>query len=245
MNQNRSIVIGMNIFGRWRVRTEDLAELESLWLDTVLKKQFIVWRDRSIALRALHTEAILSYQERRQSRTIKKWGLLSLQLRAQTNYAADICEKNAKKTFRKMFTYWRLKAAQRQPKKEVEIQHTGTASGQLGNTARAEAWSDFGEDIEIDEWAKGVVEVTTSTPIPGYLSTPSKRTERVMAAAAKFSTTPRAPLSTPFERHLRAQWPGHLLPSFRKSRGQSTINLGGSFEDIVESNANNDLGKRG
>ncbi len=245
INRNRRIVMGMDVFDRWRGRIEELAELESLWRDTVLKKQLIVWKDRANALRAFHTEAVLTYQERRQSRTIKKWGLLSLQLRAQTNYAADICEKNAKRTFRKMFTYWRQKAAQRRPKQKAKILHTCSASGQLGNTARAEAWSDFGEDLEIDEWATGIDEITVSTPIPGYLSTPSKRTERVMAVAAKFSTTPKAPLSTPFERHLRAQWSGDLLPPLRKGHGKSTLSLGGGFESIVESRAKNDLEQRG
>jgi len=245
MSQNRNIIIGMNIFDRWRARTEELAELESLWRANVLKKQLIVWRDRSNTLRAFHTEAILTYQERRQSRAIKKWSLLSLQARFQTNYAGDVCEKNAKRTFKKMFTYWHQKAAQRRPKKQLEIPHAGVAPCQLGTTARAEAWSDFGEDLEIDEWAKGVDEATVSTPIPGYLSTPSKRTERVMAVAARFSTTPKAPLSTPFERHLRAQWSGGLLPPIRKYRGKSTLSMGGGFEDIVASNPNNDLEQRG
>ena len=241
MSQNRIIIIGMDTFDSWRARTEELAELESLWRGKLLKKHLTVWRARSNALREYNNEAILTYQDRRQSRTIKKWSLLSLQLRAQTNYAADIYEKNAKRTFRKMFTYWRQKAAQRRPKKEVRMPQSVTASGQLGNTARAETWSEFGGDLEIDEWAKGVDEAAVSIPIPGYLSTPSKRTERVMAVAAKFSTTPKAPLSTPFERQLRAQWSGGLLPPLRKDRGKSNLSIGGGFEDIVERNVNNDL----
>jgi protein SFI1 len=233
----------MDIFDRWRARTEELAELESLWRGNVFKKQFAVWRAHSNALRAYNIEAILTYQERRQSRIIKKWSLLSLQLRAQTNYAADICEKNAKRTFRKMFTYWHQKTTQRRPRKEVEIPQTAITSGQLGNTARAEAWSDFGDDLQIDDWAKGIDEAPVSTPIPGYLSTPSKRTERVMAVAAKFSTTPKAPLSTPFERHLRAQWSGGLLPPIRRDRRKSTLGMGGGFDDIAESNVKHDLEK--
>jgi protein SFI1 len=62
-----------------------------------------------------------------------------------------------------------------------------------------------------------------------------------MAVAAKFSTTPKAPLSTPFERQLRAQWSGGLLPPLRKDRGKSNLSIGGGFEDIVERNVNNDL----
>ena len=206
-----------------------------------MKKQFEVWRDRSDALQAYEKEVILTYQERRQWRVIKKWSLVTLQLRAQTNYAADVCEKNAKRTFRKMFTYWHQKAAQRRPKKNVKITHSIIPPAQLGITARAEAWSDFGDDLQIDEWAKGVDDATVATPIPGYLSTPSKRTERVLAVAAKFSTTPKAPLSTPFERHLRAQWSGGFLPAPRKERGKSNLSIGEGFEDIVDSSTNHDL----
>lgn len=242
-SHNRNIIIGMNIFDRWRAHTEDLAKLEPLWRGNVAKKQFALWRDRSNALREYNSEAILTYKERRQGRTIKKWSLLSLQLRYQTNYAAEICEKNAKRTFRKIFTYWHQKAAQQRPKRKVEILQTDVVAGPLGSTARAEAWSDFGDDLQIDEWARGVDEAAVSSSIPGYLSTPSKRTERVMAVAAKFSTTPKALLSTPFERHLRAQWSGSLLPPIRKDRGKSTLSMGGGFEDIDESNTNHDLEK--
>src|SRR6202030_2020316 len=81
----------------------------------------------------------------------------------------------------------------------------------------------FGGEMEIDEWARGVDEAAVSTPIPGYLSTPSKRTERAMAVAARFSTTPKAPLSTPFERQLRAQYSGGGLQSLRKGPGRSAL----------------------
>ena len=142
-----------------------------------------------------------------------------------------------------MFTYWHQKAAQQRPKRKVEILQTDVVAGPLGSTARAEAWSDFGDGLQIDEWARGVDEAAVSSSVPGYLSTPSKRTERVMAVAAKFSTTPKAPLSTPFERHLRAQWSGSLLPPIRKDRGKCTLSMGCGFEDIVKSNMNHDLQK--
>jgi len=243
VSHNRNIIIGMDIFDRWRARTEELAELEPIWQGSMLRRHFAPWKDRSNALQAYSLEANLTYKERRQSRTIKKWSLLSLQLRAQTNYAADICEKNSKRTFRKMFSYWHQKAAQRRPKEEVKISQQNIASCQLGATARAEVWSELGEDLQIEHWVKGVDEAAVTTPVPGYLSTPSKRTERVMAVAAKFSTTPKTPLSTPFERHLRAQWSGGLLPPVRKDRGKSTLSMGGGFEDIVEGNVCSDLNK--
>jgi protein SFI1 len=225
--RNKTIIVGMDIFDRWRARAEELGELESLWRELVLRKHFNMWKNRSYALQALDTEAIITWQERRQNRAVKKWSLHALQLRAQTNSALDLREKNAKRTFRKMFAYWHQKAIQRRPPKRIE------EAGQLGSTARAETWSDCGGEMEIDEWARGVNEMAISTPIPGYLNTPSKRTERAMAVAARFSTTPKAPLSTPFERQLRAQYSGGGLQSLRKGRGRSALTEG--FADIPES----------
>jgi protein SFI1 len=231
VRQNRDVILGMEIFDRWRGRAEELLELESLARETFLKKHFNVWKEKSDGLQALETEAIITYQERRQKIALKKWSLVSLQLRAQSNYASDICEKNAKKTFRKILNYWHQKALQRRPLQRVSASESDQL---LGTTARAETWSDYGEG-DIDEWARGLDEATTSTPIPGYLATPSKvnRAERVMAAAARFSTTPKAPLSTPFERQLRAQYPGGFASS-RRGIGRSTLGLGRGFVDISE-----------
>ncbi|KAH8684712.1 Sfi1 spindle body protein-domain-containing protein [Tricladium varicosporioides] len=232
VRQNKITVLGMNIFDKWRGRSEELAEMEALSRENILKKQFAIWASRSKAYQALKTEAILTYEENRQNRALKKWNLALLQLRAQTNYAYDVREKNAKRTFRKMWTYWRQKAAQKRPPRIVEPEENDQ-NDRLGITTRAEVWSDFGDGPEGDDWAKGLDDITTSTPIPGYLSTPSKRSERVMAVAARFSTTPKAPLSTPFERQLRAQYSGGQLHSFRKGLGKSTMSMGG-FADIEE-----------
>jgi protein SFI1 len=204
----------------------------------VLRKHFEAWRGRSIAFQDLKVEAIVNFQERQQIRAIRKWELVVLQLRGRSIQAAEVQEKNAKRTFRKMFSYWRQKTAERRPVKRVEFSGGGGPS-QMGGTARAEAWSDFGDEAEGDEWAKGLDEPIAFTPIPGYLVTPSRRTERVTAAAARFSsTTPRAPLSTPFERQLRAQYSGGLLPSLRKEPRRSTLSIRGGFPDITERTTN-------
>jgi protein SFI1 len=229
VRQNKIVVLGMEIFDQWRAQAAELAELESVWREKVLRKHFSVWRERSNAYQALENEAILTYQEKRETRAFKKWNLAALQLNAQTNYAYDIREKNAKRTFRKMLTYWRQKAALKRPPKIPEPE---APPDELGATARAETWSEYGDGAE-DE-ANGLNEAVPSTPIPGYLSTPSKRSERVMAVAARFSTTPKAPLSTPFERQLRAQYSGGQLHSFRKGTGRSTMGMGRGFDDIEE-----------
>jgi protein SFI1 len=179
---NKQIVLAMEIFDRWRGRAEELSELESLARENILKKYVTVWKERLNTQQALSTEATIAYQELRQSRTLKKWSLTSLQLRAQANYAREIREKNAKRNVRKILVYWHQRAVQKRP---PAIETT--------------SMSENGEDIEPD--ARTLDELGQSSHLPGYLSTPSKRV-RIL------STTPRAPLSTPFERRLRAQWSG-------------------------------------
>jgi protein SFI1 len=232
--RNKTVVVGMDIFDRWRARTEELGEIETIWRQRLLRKFFDTWKDRSLAFQDLNTEAVISSQERQQSRAIKKWELVMLQMRGRGIQAAEVQEKNAKRTFRKMFNYWSQKAAERRPVKYFEDSEAGRPT-QLGGTARAEAWSDFGD--EEGEWAKGPDEVAHSTPLRGYLSTPSKGKGRVVAAAAKFSsTTPKAPLPT----YLRAQYSGGILPSLRKGPGRSTLR---DFPDIDDKSTKDHRGK--
>ncbi|RDW66239.1 hypothetical protein BP6252_09874 [Coleophoma cylindrospora] len=223
VSTNRTVIRGMEVFDRWRGRAEEIAEMENICRESILRKFLLMWREHLVSYQAMQSEAVLSFQERTQDRSLKRWSLRTLKERAQSNYALDVREKNAKKNFRRMFVYWQTKTTERRPRMPP----------QFGDTARAEAWSEFGDDVDVDVLARDLEETNSSTFIPGYLSTPSKRTERVLAAAARFSsTTPRAPLSTPFERQLRAQYSGGTLPSMRRPPGRSTIGIGGGFSDI-------------
>lgn len=231
LNQNRSVVLGMNIFDRWRARVEELEELNALWRERVLRKQFALWRGRTTAFRDLEVEAIINFQERQQGQAIKKWGLLTLQLKSQSRYAGEIREKNLKRSFRKTFVYWQQRTAQKLPAKSSRHD----ASYPVGATPRAEMWSESGDDTEVDEWARGLDDPNVFTPIPGYLKTPSKRLERVTAAAARFSsTTPRAPFPSPFDRQMRGRSLGSSLPPVRRGGAKSQSSMGAEFADIAE-----------
>lgn len=237
ISQNKTVIVGMNVFDHWRARTEELRELEPLWQEKVLRKQFSKWKARLSRFQEIEIVAIVNYQERQQLLAFKKWNLLRLQLRSRSHYATEIREMNLKRTFRKMFDYWQQRTLQKRPvirAKESEQE----AHGPLGATARAEAWSDFGDETEADDWLRGLDDGMTSTPVPGYLNTPSKRAQRVTAATAIISsTTPKARLSTPFERHLRA---GGLLPSTRRPLGRSKLGMGGGFANIQNRDRNDE-----
>ena len=233
VSHNRNTISGMDILDRWRGRAVDISEMEASCGEMLLRKHFNIWSTRSIAMQDLETEATITHEERQQSRAIKNWSLRSLRLRAQSNYALDIHEKNAKRTFKKILLYWHQKAAEKRPFIKPD-------PVQFESTARAEAWSDAGDDLESNDWAKELDEPPRFNHLPGYMSTPSKRRERVKSIATRFSTTPRIPLSTPLERQFRAQYSGGGLPSFRKPFGRSTLGLGGGFSDISEKDTSDD-----
>jgi protein SFI1 len=222
LQQNKNVIIGMNIFDKWRARAEEADEMESLCQGTILSKHLVRWRERSIAFRNLELEAIISFQERQLSSAVKKWSLQTLRQKSKAQTASDVREKNIKRTFRKIFMYWHQRTAQIRPFTKAE-----DPPEQLESTPRVEAWSDFGDEGGVDDGA-------SSTFLPGYLNTPSKRSERVTAAAARFaSTTPKAPLSTSFERQLRARYSGsNLSTGTRKGPGRSRLGMGEGFEDI-------------
>ncbi|KAL8940426.1 MAG: hypothetical protein Q9216_002831 [Gyalolechia sp. 2 TL-2023] len=80
---------------------------------------------------------------------------------------------------------------------------TGEASdGAFAAANRAEEWTAFDEGFDVGDWIPGIDNVeASSTPMPGYLSTPSKRAARARGMA-RASTTP---AGTPFAARLRSQ----------------------------------------
>lgn len=235
LNHNRTVVIGMNIFDRWHARVEELEELNSVWRERVLRKQFTVWKARATAFRDLEVEAIINFQERQQGQAIKKWGLLTLQLRSQSLYATEIREKNVKRSFRKTFMYWQQRTSHKLPARSLNRD----ALGPVGATPRAEIWSESGDDTEVD--FAGLDDPGSFTPIPGYLNTPSKRLERVTAAVARFSlssTTPKGPPPSPFDRQMRGWSLGRSVSSVRKG-ARSQLGMGSEFPDIAETSNDN------
>jgi protein SFI1 len=196
-------------------------------------KRFTIWKDRSSAFRDVNFEAIVNFQERRESEAMNKWKLAGLKVQAQLDSATKIRERSVKRTFRKTFIYWRQSAVQRRPAKQVD---SNVEIAQIGPALNSEGWSEMGDDNVTEEWAHRLDGPITSVPlaIPGYLNTPSKRAGRVTAVAARLSTTPRGPLSTKSERQLRAQYSKGFLPSTRHGPGRSALGTDGGFADIID-----------
>jgi protein SFI1 len=153
-----------------------------------------------------------------------------LQLRARQHLVFELREKHLRKTSRRVLVHWLQRTSQRRSLAGTRSYKRST----LRSLEAAASWIESVDNRNVDEWVDGVDDVTNSTPMPGYLSTPSRRMSRAEATTRLPSTTPNAPLSTPVERQLRAQYLGGPLPSFRRRIGRSLLGREGIPLDLEE-----------
>ena len=184
----------------------------------------------------------------------KKLNWQAFQIERQNESATALRERNQEKHFRIMLRYWAEKAMSGRGRRKasyrnVEEELPSLLHGDLIKTeeegkedaalAKAEDWSALDTDLHldlslfpgaaghaVDEATAAMAGVATSTPLPGYLRTPSKRTGRTKSrfklletGSRNFPFTPAtapAPvrkratdgptaLITPFQRRLREQ----------------------------------------
>jgi protein SFI1 len=227
---NKSVVLCIEAFDRWRARIEEVAELDLVWERSLLEKRFNELKLSLISHRGLEMEATAFFEDHAVALCMKKWSRVYLQLRARQHLVFELREKHLKKTSRRMLAHWLQRTSQRQ-------HLVGTRNHEKSNLRSMEgaaSWIESGDDHNVDAWADGVDDGATSTPVPGYLSTPSRRMSRAKATAKLPSTTPNAPLSTPVERQLRAQYSEGPLPSFRRRIGRSLVGREGTPLDLEE-----------
>ena len=199
----------------------------------------------------------------------KKLNWQAFQIERQNESAAALKERNQEKHFRIMLRYWAEKAMSERGQRNVpqRIAEDPLPSHIHGNlikseedekeealVAKAEDWSALDTDLQldlslfpgaarhaVDEASAAMAGISTSTPLPGYLRTPSKRTARTKSRFRLLDTGSRslpftpatAPvekrtiggpsaLVTPFQRKLRDQGYSELRPKedwqFRETR---------------------------
>ena len=173
--------------------------------------------------------------------SLRKLSLRVFELRRREETANSFKEWNQKRHFRSVLRHWQAKAAERNVQASINTApplETGHLSpdGRAGDgiTGRAEDWTAFDEGFNIGDWIPAVEAQSSTTPLPGYLSTPSKRAARARALV-RGSTTPATPKGTPFERRLRSQLASASRTSRRSEFGRSTLGARpGAIEDISE-----------
>ena len=96
--------------------------------------------------------------------------------------------------------------------------------------AQAEEWTAFDDAFELGDWIPTLEAQSDSTPLPGYLSTPSKRAARARGLVGASTT----PAGTPFGARLRSQLNPNRRPLQEVRLRKPTTEEGSTFKAIEE-----------
>lgn len=249
-NHDKLLHLGTALFDRWRSRLifildrEDEISRESerrfahSHLDMWISRQRTAVRNDEVALASAEDRIASSA-----SKCLHELRLRIIEFKGRESKAQDLRRWYEKRHLRDLLRRWREQAAKKRDQPLQPPVFSSARARRLGNRAlaegtqddvagRAEEWTAFDEGgFDVGEWIPGLDNVeASSTPLPGYLSTPSKRAARARGLV-RVSTTP---MGTPAAERLRSQL--NKTPSRRGAFGRSRRGFGGSaFGTIPES----------
>ena len=240
---NRLLQMGTNLFDRWRDqsglrRAQDYQATQN-YERRLLERHLYTWMERLEDQARLQETAELN-NEMRVKNTAFGWfnklRLKIIELKGREANAENLRAWYEKRKFRNMLRHWHDQTPRKldRPRQDTtsssrtkKARPQAEADERDGPMRRAEDWTDF----NISDWIPALEAQSSSTPLPGYLSTPSKRAARAKALV-KISTTP---AGTPFEHRHRSQTSSTPRTSRRGAFGKSTTALKGSrFGTITE-----------
>ena len=215
INQDRLLRYGTNLFDKWHtfllqhVHWND--EAEEHYSLVLMSQHIYYWRQRLQARSNLEELARLFFEPRLlslASSCLHKCRLRMIEYKALTSKAVSFERTYDKRHLRQHLRQWQEKTAVK-CNVQTTTQRTNSSrarrhalqaeadAGDEGPTTHAEEWT----ALDLGEWIPSLEMQRGSTPLPGYLSTPSKRAARARALV-RVSTTP---AGTPFGRRLGPQ----------------------------------------
>lgn len=238
--QDHLLQFGTGLFDQWKdqsdLRMDQNTQANQHYSRRLLERHLYTWIERLEEQSRLEELADLNYDMRIKNMAFSWFNKLRLkiiELKGQESNAENLRIWYEKRHFRNILRQW-----QDQTTKRLNPPEAKTFSSRVnrsrprtlpdeGPTSRVEDWTDF----DIGDWIPGLEAQTSTTPLPGYLSTPSKRAARAKALV-RVSTTP---AGTPFEQRLRSQIGSTPRTARRGGFGRSMAALRGStFGAILE-----------
>lgn len=214
---DRLLQVGIRLYDIWKAHSELRFDQDSQasqhYQRRLLERHLYTWIERLEEQSRLEELADLTYDLRIKNLAFSWFNKLRLkiiELKGQEANAENLKTWYEKRRFRNILRQWQVQTTTKRPNPQQENK---TFSSRVNRskpraippdedpTSRAEDWTDF----DIGAWIPTAVEEeadASSTPLPGYLSTPSKRAARAKALVRVSSTTP---AGTPFEQRLRSQ----------------------------------------
>lgn len=241
-NQNRLLCFGTYLYDQWNcqfnLRREQTYNASQYYERRLLERYLYTWIEKVEDLTKLEEMADLNTEMRAKSIAfgwLHKLHLRIIELKGQEANAENLRGWYEKRHFSNILRHWRKKTSKRldQPlpaktfsSRPSRRRPQATEAEDRDELARrAEDWTDF----DIGDWIPALEAQSSTTPLPGYLSTPSKRAARAQALV-RVSTTPS---STPFENRLRSQIGSTPRTPRRSGFGRSTTALKGSTFGVI------------
>ena len=174
----------------------------------------------------------------------------ALELKSRAEAAIALGHWNKKRQSRNLLRMWREKTLQRRGLVELDSARPITSRRRVyedlttvgnGMVLPSGEMTEVKEEFDLAEWIPALEAQSSSTPLPGYLSTPSKRAARARALTrAPFTPTTSNVFATPLLRRARVYPATDSRPARRSNLG--TVDLGSSvggirvtaFHDIPE-----------
>ena len=243
VDQNRLLKMATSLFDIWKDtldlrRDQDYRATEH-YLNRLLERHLYTWIERLEDQAKLDETAELNNDMRVKNVAFvwfNKLRLKIIELKGREANAENLRAWYEKRHFRNMLRHWRDQTAGKLDRPQQDTNFSSRikrarpqaeADNRDGATRQAEDWTDF----DIGDWIPALEAQSSSTPLPGYLSTPSKRAARAKALV-RVSTTP---AGTPFEHRHRSQTGSTPRSSRRAAFGKSTTALkSGTFGTIIE-----------
>ena len=244
VDQSRLLRVGTDLFDRWKdqsnVRRDQDYRATQHFERRLIERHLYTWIERLENQARLEETAELNDEMRIRNIAFgwcNKLRLKIIELKGREAKAENLRAWYEKRRFRNILRHWHGQTAGKLDRtnrgttfssriKRARSQNE-LVDDHVGQTRGAEEWT----DLDIGDWIPALEAQSSNTPLPGYLSTPSKRAARAKALV-RVSTTP---AGTPLEYRHRSQTGSTPRTSRRGAFGKSTTALKGStFGAIME-----------
>lgn len=233
--QERLLQLRSSLFDVWRTRrqlTIDWDRQADGYYRPKLAGQYLEFLLNRLRTHQELDEQAQNYAQLRIESVASGWlhklRLQMIELKGRSNNADSIRSLYDKRYIHNLLKRWHAKTASQRGQLQPGTTFS-TRSNRFGLQAegediagRAEEWTAFEDGFDVGNWVPGL---ETSTPLPGYLRTPSKRAARAKALV-RVSTTP---AGTPMQNRPKFQ----PTPEFRTGR-QGALGRSVAFGAIVE-----------
>ena len=248
--QIRLLDIGATLFDSWNIQIDTRRDYDdqASWHYSIrlIERFFYTWVEN--VEERIRIEGIAELNQDMRVKNLafgwfNKLRLRIIELKGQEANAENLRNWYEKRRIRHFLRRWQDKTVNKLNPQEGTTVTPHMTRTRLGATSRsslverAEEWTEF----DIGDWIPASEAQSNTTPLPGYLSTPSKRAARARALAT-ISTTP---AGTPFEQHFRPQKLFAPRTTRRAAFGKSVSAMkGGTFDAIIENSPRTpDVGK--